>query len=119
MLRSEQDWNQSLSQKPTLLLPCIVFHSGVQDLKDDPILELTKLLRHLRREIDPGRLGCIKKHSEGSFHRINQNKTEDPFTPELHKLLDTNIRTADNLLKTLTGKGLPLSKYQYYDGQSV
>ena len=111
----------SCTRSPLQLYPSLVslVHSGVQDLKDDPIEELKKLLSQLRLEIDPGRLGCIKKHSEGSFHRINQNKTEDPFTPELHKLLDTNIRTADNLLKTLTGKGLPLSKYQYYDGQSV
>ena len=80
---------------------------------------MKKLLSHLRVEIDPGRLECIKKHSEGSFHRINKNKTEDPFNPELHQLLDTNIRTADNLLRTMTGRGLPLTKYQYYNGQSV
>ena len=36
-----------------------------------------KLLRHLRVEIEEGRLDCIEKHSEGSFHRINKNKTEE------------------------------------------
>ena len=87
----------------------------VQDLKEDPIEELKKLLGHLRVEIDQGRLDCIDKHSEGSFHRINKNNTEDPFTPELHQLLDTNIRTADSLLKNRTGRGLPLKKYQYYN----
>ena len=71
-------------------------------------------------EIDQGRLDCIDKHSEGSFHRINKkDKKEDPFTQELHQLLDTNIRTADSLLKNMTGRGLPLTKYQYYNGQSV
>ena len=70
-------------------------------------------------EIDQGRLDCIEKHSEGSFHRVNKNKTEDPFSPELHQLLDTNIRTADNLLRSITGRGLPLTKYQYFDGQSL
>ena len=90
----------------------------VQDLKDDPIEELKKLLSHLRVEIDQGRLDCIEKHSEGSFHRINSAE-EDPFTPELHQLLDRNIETADCLLKNLTGSGLPLTKYQYYNGQSV
>ena len=57
------------------------------------------------------------KHSEGSFHRINNNNTEDPFTEEQHELLDRNIRAADNLLKNMTGRGLPLTKYQYYTGQ--
>ena len=103
-------------------LNCLVeeYTSAIQDLTDNPVEELKKLLSHLRVEIDPGRLDCIDKHSEGSFHRINNNNnTEDPFTPELHHLLDTNIRTADNLLRTLTGRGLPLNKYQYYNGQSV
>ena len=63
-------------------------------------------LSHLEVEIDPGRLDCIDKHSEGSFHRINKNNTEDPFTQELHQLLDTNILNADSLLKNLTGRGL-------------
>ena len=87
----------------------------VQDLKDDPIEELKKLLNHLGLEIDPGRLDCIEKHSQGSFQRANKKNTEDPFTQELHQLLDTTIRKADSLLKNLTGRGLPLTKYQYYD----
>ena len=62
-------------------------NSDVQDLKSDPIEELKKLLSHLRVEIDPGRLDCIEKPSEGSFHRSNKNNTEDPFTPELHQLV--------------------------------
>ena len=92
-------------------------NSDVQDLKDDPTEELKKLLSYLRVEIVPGRLHCIDKNSEGSFHRINKNNTEDPFTGELHELLDTNIRIADNLVKNMTGRGLPLTKYQYYNGQ--
>ena len=92
---------------------------NIQDLKEDPIEELKNLLIHLEVEIDQGRLDCIDKHREGSFHRINKNNTEDPFTQELHQLLDTNIRTADSLLKNMTGRGLPLTKYQYYNGQSV
>ena len=93
----------------------LVLFPDIQDLKDDPVEELKKLLRHLRVEIDPGRLDCIEKHSQGSFHRINTNNTEDPFNPELHQLLDTNNRTADSLLLTMTGR--VLTRYKY--GQSV
>ena len=83
--------------------------SHIQDLKDDPINELKKLHCHLRVEIDLARLHRIVKHLEGSFHRSNKD-IEDPFTEELHTLLDTNILTADNLLKNMTGRGLPLTK---------
>ena len=98
------------SYPPLPLVSC-----DVQDLKEDPIEELKKLLIHLEVEIDQGRLDCIDKHSEGSFHRINKNNTEDPFTQELHQLLDTNILTADSLLKNITGRGLPLTKYKNYN----
>ena len=95
-------------------------HFDVQELTENPIGELKRLLHHLRVEIEPGRLDCIDRHSEGSFHRTNSSKTgEDPFTQELHTLLDTNIQTADTLLWTVTGRGLPLTKYHYYNGQSV
>ena len=50
---------------------------------------------------------------------INKNNTEDPFTQELHHLLDTNIRTADSLLNNLIGRGLPLTKYHYYNEQPI
>ena len=54
-----------------------------------------------------------------TFHWENGQEIEDPFTEELRTLLDMNILTADNLLKNMTGRGLPLTKYQYYNGQSI
>ena len=83
-------------------------------------------------EIDEDRLDCIEAHREGNFHRGGEDQKEpqrgqrdldkkdqgvqrDPFTEELHKLLDQTILTADRLLRNKTGRGLPVEKYQYFN----
>ena len=88
-----------------------------QDLKDNTRAELGNLLRHLKVEIDEGRLDCIEDHREGKFHRseLVDQRERDPFTEELHRLLDQTILTADSLLRDKIGRGLPLDKYQYFN----
>ena len=89
-------------------------------------------------EIDEGRLECIEAHREGKFHRgekggedqedqkephrdqrdlkkKDQRDQTDPFTEELHKLLDQTIVAADSLLRDKAGRGLPVEKYQYFN----
>ena len=89
-------------------------------------------------EIDEDRLDCIEAHREGNFHRRgrgdkrgedqkkpqrgqrdldkkDQGVQRDPFTEELHKLLDQTILAADRLLRNKTGRGLPVEKYQYFN----
>ena len=88
-----------------------------QELKEDPTAELKKLLYYLKVEVDPGRLHCIEKHSEGKFHRGKQESV-DPFSEELKTLLDRYILTADSSLREKTGRGLPLEKYQYFNTSS-
>ena len=82
-----------------------------QELKEDPIGEMKKLLSHLQLEVDPGRLDCLEKNSEGKFHRAKQESI-DPFSGELKTLLDRYILTADSILREKSGRGLPLEKYQ-------
>ena len=91
---------------------------------------LENLLRYLNVEIDEGRLDCIEAYQEGNFHRgepgeedqeDQEDQTEphrdqtDPFTEELHKLVDQNIVRADRLLRQKTGRGLPVDKYQNFN----
>ena len=70
-------------------------------------------------EIEEGRLDCIEAHREGQFHRAElgdqRERERDPFTEELHSLLDRTIITADSLLRDKNGRGLPLDKYQYFN----
>ena len=104
-----------------------------QDLTEDPRAELENLLRYLKVEIDEGRLDCIEAHREGKFHRAekedqkgpqrDRNKTDqkvekDPFTAELHSLLDQTIVAADSLLREKIGRGLPVEKYQNFNNLS-
>ena len=82
-----------------------------QELKEDPTGELKKILYYLKVEVDPGRLHCIEKHSEGKFHRANHAE-KDPYSKELRQLVDKVILVVDSLLKAKIGRGLPLDKYQ-------
>ena len=68
-------------------------------------------------------MDCIEAHLEGKFHRGERKDQEDqederdqmdPFTEELHKLLDKTILAADSLLRNKTGRSLPVDKYQYF-----
>ena len=97
------DWYSSL----LLLL------SYFQDLKEDPTAGLKKLLDHLKLKTDEGRLRCIDKHSAGSFHR-KKHEQEDPYSGELHNILDKSILAANKLLRENTGRALPLEKYKYF-----
>ena len=74
---------------------------------------MRKLLDHLKLETDEGRLGCIEKHSVGSFHR-KEHQQEDPYSEELHNIIDKNILAASKLLKKKKGIELPLQKYQFF-----
>ena len=66
-------------------------HFDVQELTENPIGELKRLLHHLRVEIEPGRLDCIDRHSEGSFHRTNKD-IEDPLKMFFRRLSKINLR---------------------------
>ena len=73
-------------------------------------------------EIEEGRLDCIDAHQEGKFHRGDQTESQkdlreqrDPFSKELHKVLDQTIVSADILLREKIGRGLPVEKYQYFN----
>ena len=66
-------------------------------------------------EIDEGRLNCIDAHREGKFHRGDQRDQRDPFSKELHKVLDQSVVSADILLREKIGRGLPVEEYQYFN----
>ena len=74
---------------------------------------MRKLLDHLKLETDEGRLRCIEKHSVGSFHRM-EHQQDDPYTKELHDLLDGKILAANKLLRENIGIELPYEKYDFF-----
>ena len=88
-----------------------------EELTDDPLAEMRKLLKYLHLPVNEERLQCIDKHSSGSFHRVH-HQSEDPWSPELHQVFDDTIDEANKMLIQKTGRALPLSNYQYYKSKT-
>ena len=72
-----------------------------EDLCDEPVGELRKILKYLHLQKQEDRLTCIKEHLEGNFKRSG-NKILDPFTEQHHMVMKT------------VGTRLPLEKYEFY-----
>ena len=91
----------------------MILKINLQELTEDPISEMRKLLNYLHFPVDEERLECIDKHSSGSFHRVH-HQSEDPWSHELHQMFDDTIDVANKMLIEKIGRSLPLTKYQYY-----
>ena len=74
---------------------------------------MRRLLDYLHLARDEARLACIEAHSAGSFHRLS-HQSEDPWSAELHTLINGVIEKANKLLVNKTARPLPLEKYEYY-----
>ena len=86
---------------------------STQELTEAPTSEMRRLLEYLHLAQDEARLACIEAHSAGSFHRLS-HQSEDPWSEELHTLINGVIMRANKLLVEKTGRPLPLEKYEYY-----
>ena len=86
---------------------------STQELTEAPTSEMRRLLEYLHLAQDEARLACIEAHSAGSFHRLS-HQSEDPWSKELHTLINGVIMKANKLLVEKTGRPLPLEKYEYY-----
>ena len=98
-----QDW-LSLGQEIYLIF--------YENLRDEPVEEIRKLLIYLNIPVNEGRLDCIRRHSSGSFHRT-VHQQESPFTEEQDKLIREAIAVANSMIKQKTGMELPLAKYTF------
>ena len=77
---------------------------------------MRKLLRHLKVSVDEERINCIEKHLSGAFHRVNHQQ-EDPWSPELHSLINNAITKANTMLVDKIGRPLPLEKYEFFSAK--
>ena len=86
----------------------------MQELKDDPIKEIRGLLEYLKFPINDKRLECIEQHSSGSFQRKRHQDDDDPWSQELHTVINDKVDIANKMLINKIGRALPLDKYEYY-----
>jgi hypothetical protein len=84
-----------------------------EDMVQDPVRELRKLMEYLGLTVDEGRLSCISEHLAGTFHRPVHQLT-DPFSADHHIIIDNLIEKAGKIVKEKTGKNLPTDKYDVY-----
>ena len=68
-----------------------------QDLKEDPLAELRKVLNYLKIAPNERRLDCLGENIEGSMRR-NQQNISSPYTREQREIINRVIKTANNLL---------------------
>ncbi|KAJ8023673.1 WSC domain-containing protein 1 [Holothuria leucospilota] len=89
----------------------VVFY---ENLEDNPILELSRMVTFLEQPIQPRRILCaVKFYSpmKGSQGHRSQ-LTFDPYTPEMHSILDEFIKTVNQTL--ILKNAFPLPTYQKY-----
>ncbi|XP_071830998.1 sialate:O-sulfotransferase 2-like [Apostichopus japonicus] len=82
-----------------------------EDLERDPVRELTRMVTFLGQPLSPRRIMCaIYNFRPMEAHRSHMNF--DPYTPEMHAILDSYIQEVN---KTLLQKGgNPLPTYEKY-----
>ena len=71
---------------------------------------MNQLLEYLKLPLDNRRMNCIEKHSSGSFQR-KVHQEGDPYSQELHEIINDRIEIANKLLIDKIGRPLPLDKY--------
>ena len=81
-----------------------------EDLKENPIEEMRKLIAYLGLELDEDRLACPSRHLSESFHRATQH-TQDPFTEEHHLMISSVLLRVERLL--IDQFGIKMPKYSY------
>ena len=80
-----------------------------ENLKDNPVEEIKKLMLYLGLEVDHERLGCLANHLAGSFHRIS-NQTENPFTEEHELMISSVVEKVDRILWDSLNIKMPIYK---------
>ena len=82
-----------------------------EDLKENPVEEIRKILLNLDLEMDEGRLSCFSHHLAGSFHRVS-NETKNPFTEEHQLMISSVLEKVDRMLQNVLDRNMPLYKFQ-------
>nr|XP_006819652.1 PREDICTED: WSC domain-containing protein 1-like [Saccoglossus kowalevskii] len=90
--------------------PFVVVHH--EDLLQNPISSVKKMMNYLNITLTPERLECLRNDIEGLFHRQHSEKFHfDPFTQELHEIIDEDIRVVNELLMSRNETPIPKPAY--------
>ncbi|KAG7161829.1 WSC domain-containing protein 1-like 1 [Homarus americanus] len=87
-------------------------------LLEDPQRELLRILQFLRLRVEKQRLQCVMANLDGAFRRVTPDKISyrisDPYTKELHEVVEEGMRDVDLALVKHGWPGLPVHLYSYH-----
>ncbi|XP_077866673.1 sialate:O-sulfotransferase 1-like [Saccoglossus kowalevskii] len=87
-------WGKVISEWYSTKHPFMVVH--YEDLVKSPIPSVKRMLKFMNFTLTTERYKCLQKNIEGDFHRQHPEKFQfDPFTNELHELINNAIRVAN------------------------
>lgn len=83
-----------------------------ENAKNDWRSEFKRVHEYLGLSWNEGRANCVEKHAKDTFHRKASNY-DNPFTPELHTLIENAIQQVQDLLRARGQPELPIEKYKW------
>ena len=90
----------------------IVVH--YEDLQDDKMIEMKRILEFLGVEPDQRRLTCLKYSTVDIFKRRRKQMPGNPFSGNLSKTIRKHIDQMDKLLQEFGHPGIPYNKYSVF-----
>ncbi|XP_076054693.1 uncharacterized protein LOC143033305 isoform X2 [Oratosquilla oratoria] len=93
----------------------VVFY---EDIMDDPAKEMRRVLNFRGLPVSLHRLQCLKNHTKGNFKRNEKFLPEglEVFSAPIRSKVDRAIRYLSRRLIERGHGGLPVEKYEFYDG---
>ncbi|XP_045623434.1 uncharacterized protein [Procambarus clarkii] len=89
-----------------------------EHLLEDPQRELRGIIQFLRLRAEKNRLQCVLANLDGAFRRATPDnifyRLRDPFTQELHLVMEAAMKEVDTALVKHGWPGLPLHLYSYH-----
>ncbi|XP_006818797.1 sialate:O-sulfotransferase 1-like [Saccoglossus kowalevskii] len=83
-----------------------------EDIVKNPLEEVERMLNFLNITFTPERRNCVQNDIEGAFHKQHKEQFRfDPFTKELHRLINTDIQIVNRLLQSRNETPIPEPTY--------
>ncbi|KAK3851335.1 hypothetical protein Pcinc_042009 [Petrolisthes cinctipes] len=115
-------WRDFYIDWTSLTDPHNIHITHYENVRDNLVGEMWKILNYLNIQPDPGRLQCLANNADGLFKRKPSKSVPldfNPFTQELKDLVYKAIDDVNSALEVAGKEMLPLDKYEIYDAKEA
>ena len=88
----------------------VVIH--YEELRENKVAELEKMLNHLQIPLDRRRLSCVEYADLNVFKRKKSKLKHSPYSKGLSRIIWKNIGEVDRLLVRMGQRGIPYHMYE-------